>query len=154
MSVALSGARETFAPARPVAWRTFLRGLAVELEARAGSDTTMAILRGVGQHMAEHLALVAVNSLEALELEMNIVLAEIGWGNVQLALQESDRCVVLIHKGLPHIGSAGEPAGTWLAPVLEGLYHGWMGQQPGADKSFLASIGGYEGDAVIIRYGR
>jgi hypothetical protein len=154
MSMALSGAWETVAPGRSVVWRTFLRGLAVELEVHAGSEATAAILRSVGRQMARHLVLVSVDSLEALELEMNTVLAEIGWGSVHLTLQEADRCVALIHKGMPRIGSSGAPAGTWLAPVLEGLYHGWMGQQPGADKSFVASIGRHEGDTVFIRYGR
>jgi hypothetical protein len=150
----LDDTSETRAATGPVAWRTFLRGLAVELETQTGSSASSAILRGVGQQMAGHLPLVAVDSLEALQLEMNMVLAEIGWGSVQLTLQEAERCVVLTHLSLPRIGSAGEPMGTWLAPVLEGLYQGWMGQQPGADASFQASIGRREGNRILLRYGR
>ena len=60
-------------PAVPPAWRAFLRGLALELEAQAGSDASAAILRAAGQQMAAMLALLAVHSLEALELEMNSV---------------------------------------------------------------------------------
>jgi Cellulose synthase subunit D len=137
-----------------VVWRTFLRGLAIELDAQAGSDVSIAILRGVGRQMASLLPLVSVASLEALELEMNMVLAEIGWGRVQVELHEAERCVRMTHTGLPHVGSAGQPAGTWLAPVLEGLYQAWMGQQPGADGSLRAEIGQYEGDSVVIRYRR
>src|SRR5580700_1938944 len=124
---------ETHAAPQSVAWRTFLRGLAVELDVQAGSETSKAILCGIGQQMAGLLTLVAVDSLEALELEMNVVLAEIGWGRVQLTLLEVERYMMIIHTGLPSIGSAGDPPGTWLAPVLEGLYQGWMGQQPGAN---------------------
>jgi hypothetical protein len=145
---------ETHAVPAPTAWRAFLRGLAIELDARAGAEASAAILRATGQQMAGLLALVAVDSLEALELEMNSVLAEIGWGSVRLMLHEVERCVVLSHSDLPRIGSAGEPPGTWLAAVLEGLYHGWMGQQAGADPSFTTRIKNHDGDTIVIRYGR
>jgi hypothetical protein len=138
----------------PTGWRAFLRGLAQALDAQAGSDARTAILRATGQQMAEMLTLPAVDSLEALELEMNDVLAEIGWGRVELTLVEAERCVTIGHTGLPRIGSAGEPPGTWLAPVLEGLYQGWMGQQPGADPSFRAGIRSYEQGGILLRYGR
>ena len=140
--------------AAPSMWRTFLRGLALELDTQAGPDVGTAIVRAAGRQMAAMLTLVAVHSLEALELEMNSVLAEIGWGSVELTLNEAERCVMLRHSDLPCIGSAGEPPGTWLAPVLEGLYQGWMGQQAGADPSFNARVTTYEDNAVIIRYGR
>jgi hypothetical protein len=156
VSTALNGlaALREARPPRSVAWRTFLRGLAVELDAQAGLEVSTAILRGVGRHMAGLLTLVNVESLEALALEMNGVLAEIGWGCVQLTLLEAERCVIMTHTGLPYIGSAGEPPGTWLAPVLEGLYQGWMAQQPGADKAFVARIRQFEDDKIVVRYGR
>jgi hypothetical protein len=138
----------------PPVWRAFLRGFALELDAQVGPDARVAILRATGQQMAEMLSLPAVDSLEALELEMNDVLAEIGWGRVEVTLLEAERCVTIGHTGLPRVGSAGEPPGTWLAPVLEGLFQGWMGQQPGADPSFRSSIKNYEQDGVVIRYGR
>lgn len=155
--MALNVAREphkTRASPQSVIWRTFLRGLAMELNAQAGSDVSITILRGVGHRMAGLLPLIAVDSLEALELEMNLVLDEIGWGRIQLTLLEAERCVVMVHIGLPQIGSAGEPPGTWLAPVLEGLCEGWMGQQPGANESFRARTSGHEGDKFVLRYGR
>jgi hypothetical protein len=146
--------QETDAAPSPPMWRAFLRGLALELDAQAGPNVSAAVLRATGQQMAGMLALPAVDSLEALELEMNDLLAEIGWGSVQLTLQEAERCVILGHTGLPRIGSAGDPPGTWLAPVLEGLFEGWMGQQPGADPSFHSQIKGYEKNRLVIRYGR
>jgi hypothetical protein len=157
VSLASDGAKElnvTHVESRSVVWRTFLRSLAVELETQAGPDASVAIRRGIGQRMAGLLPLISVASLEALELEMNAVLAEIGWGCVRVRLHEPERCVTIIHTGLPPVGSAGEPAGTWLAPVLEGLYQGWMGQQSGADGSLLARIVRYDGERIILRYGR
>ena len=157
MNIALNVAQESYkthASPQSVNWRTFLRGLAVEFNAQMNSGLSTAILRGVGHQMAALLPLIAVDSLEALELEMNLVLVEIGWGRIQLTLLEAERCVVMAHTGLPQIGSAGEPPGTWLTPVLEGLCEGWMGQQPGADESFRAHTSQYEGDKLVIRYGR
>jgi hypothetical protein len=157
VSTGFDATRESHLPqaaSRSIAWRTFLRGLSVELDGQIGSDASVAVRRAVGQRMASLLPLIPVASLEALEVEMNTVLAEIGWGCVQLTLHESERCVTMIHCGLPQVGSAGEPAGTWLAPTLEGLYQGWMGQQPGADGSLSARVGRCEGERIIIRYGR
>ncbi len=155
--MAISGAQnsqESNAPPRSVLWRAFLRGLAVELDAQVGPDSSAAILRGVGQRMAGLVTLLPVDSLEALQLEMNLVLTEIGWGHAQLALQEAERCVVMVHTGLPPVSSTGNPPGTWLAPVLEGLYEGWMGQQPGADEALRAKVDHHDGNKIIIRYGR
>ena len=134
-------------------WRAFLRGLALEMDVKAGPEMCVALLRGVGQQMARLTALPPVGSLGALEMEMNAALAEIGWGQVRLDLNETERCVILRHTGLPQLGSAGEPPGTWLAPVLEGLYEAWMGQQPGSDDSFKARLQNRR-DAVVLRYGR
>lgn len=140
-------------PDTPPPWRAFLRGLALELEAQAGPAASAAVLRGTGQQMARLLGLPAVGSMDALEMEMNAVLAELGWGSVRLVLNEAERCVVLTHDGLPRIGSAGDPAGTWLAPVLEGLYETWLGQQPGADDTLRTRLD-QRGRTMVLRYGR
>ena len=68
-------------------------------------------------------------------------------------MNEAERCVVLDHTGLPQVGSAGEPAGTWLAPVLEGLYQVWMGQQPGLTNRSALDCSTAE-VSITIRYGR
>lgn len=144
---------ENAAPSPPM-WRTFVRALALALDAQVGPDVQTAILRAAGQQMATMLALPTVDSLDALELEMNDILGEIGWGNVRLTLREAERFVMIDHAGLPRVGSAGDPPGTWFAPVLEGLYQSWMGQQPGADPSFRTSVKTYEEHRLVIRYGR
>jgi hypothetical protein len=140
-------------------WRNFLRALAEEVDSSAGAASRDALLRRIGERMASMMPLPAASSLETLEIEMNDALAEVGWGAVQLDLQESDRYLVLRHRGLPRIGSAGDPPGLWLAAVLEGLYQGWMGQQPGSEPSLSARIQpgaslGATGDSVELRYGR
>jgi hypothetical protein len=136
-------------------FREFLRALAEELDAQGGAAGRDSLLRGVGRQMAKLLPLLPVASIEALEMEMNETIAAIGWGQTRLTLQEAERSLIFTHTGLPRIGSAGEPYGLWLGAVLEGLYEGWMVQQPGADASLTARRQtGHAGDAVILRYGR
>jgi len=159
----VSGLWTTPAPAQPpatpgrdqraISWRVFLRALAFEMEAQAGSEASATVLRATGQQMARMLALPPVASMEALEMEMNAVLAELDWGRVTLTLRDTERFVELRHAGLPALGSAGDPPGFWLAPVLEGLYETWMGQQPGADDALRARLYAC-GDEVLLRYGR
>ena len=75
--MAISGTRNrqgSNALTQTVLWRAFLNGLAVELDAQVGSKVSTAILRGVGQQMAGLMTLLPVDSLEALEMEMNLVL--------------------------------------------------------------------------------
>jgi hypothetical protein len=147
-------AQATHCSPTPALWRVFLRCLAREIDAQHGPEARILLLRDTGRQMAALLALPPVGSLEALEIEMNGVLAEIDWGGVSLSLNEAERCVLLIHRGLPRIGSAGEPCGTWLAPVLEGLYEGWMAQQPGSEASFQVRIKLHESGSICLRYGR
>jgi len=138
-----------------VSWQCFLRALALEIDGRsdpAGRDT---LLRAVGQQMAAMMGLPPVGSLEALELEINAVLGAIGWGRARLVIDEAERCLQITHAGLPRIGSAGEPAGWWLGAALEGLYEGWMAQQPGGDPSLQARRREtQQADSLLIIYAR
>jgi hypothetical protein len=138
-----------------VQWRLFLRALAEEIDVLAGETERDALLRGTGSRMARLLPLPTVRSLESLEIEMNDALAELGWGRTRLALNESERALTITHSGLPRIGSAGTPPGTWLAALLEGLYETWMAQQPGSDPNLKARLAGPVGpDAITLRFGR
>ncbi|MBV9786304.1 MAG: cellulose synthase [Acidisphaera sp.] len=149
------------APVRPQSsggspqWRWFLRALIDEIDTFAEGESRDAMLRGVGTRMAQMLPVPQASSIETLEMEMNDLLGAMGWGSVKLELNEAERCLMLKHYGLPRIGAAGDPPGSWLAPILEGLYEGWMSQQPGADDSLSAMIqpGGDPG-VITLRYAR
>lgn len=139
----------------PARFRVFLRALAEELDAQGGASGRDALLRGVGRQMARMLPLPAVASMNALEMEMNDVLGAIGWGHTRLRLQEVDRYILITHTGLPRIGSAGDPPGSWLAAVLEGLYETWMSQQPGSDAGLVARRQpGTDANVIVLHYGR
>jgi hypothetical protein len=54
---------------------------------------------------------------------------------------------------MPRIGGTGDPPGTWLAAMLEGLYGGWLSQIPGADPEFRISRELTEPHRVVLVYG-
>jgi hypothetical protein len=136
-------------------WRPFLRALAAEIDAVAGIAGRDALLRGVGLQLARMYPVPARDSLDALALDMSELLDGLGWGSVRISFSERDHCLVLRHEGLPRVGGAGEPPGTWLAGVLVGLFEGWMAQQPGADAAFGARrVPSPQPEEIVIRYGK
>jgi hypothetical protein len=139
---------------RSVHWRVFLRVLAEQIDSVAGVAARDDLLRRVGRGMAALLPLPPTRTLEALEMEMNDALAESGWGGVRLRFDEGARTLRIFHSGLPRIGAAGTPPGTWLACLLEGLYTTWMATQPGSDPNFIARIQQTSaGDTIVLAYG-
>jgi hypothetical protein len=141
----------------PVApnFRLLLRALAEEIDSLAAPGERDDMLRGVGGRLARLLPVPAVGSLPALEIEINDVLAGIGWGRTQLDLNEGERSLLIIHCGLPRIGSLGAPPGTWLAALLEGLYSTWLAQQPGSMPGLAARLTSPgSADAITLRFSR
>ncbi len=134
-------------------FRLFLRALAEEIDSLAAPGERDDLLRGVGARMAKLMPVPPVESLAALELEMNDVLAGVGWGQTRLDLDEAERLVTITHTGLPRTGSLGDPPGTWLSAVLEGLYSAWMAQQPGSTAT-LAARRTSLGDVITLQFGR
>jgi hypothetical protein len=114
-------------------FREFVRAFAQTIDAEAGIEGRDDLLRSIGAEMARLLPVPCVSSLEALQIEINDRLAQICWGSVRMELHEDDRALLIAHSGLPRIGSAGDPPGTWLAAALEGLYQTWITSQPGGD---------------------
>ena len=113
------------------------------------------MLRAVGRRMAKSLPLTSVGSLEMLELEINDTLESIGWGSAALTLNEGQRSLIIAHTGLPRIGSAGSPPGTWLAALLEGLYETWLSQQPCSDPNLtIRREATSTPSPIILRFGR
>lgn len=148
-------ASATLGKAGAVQWRVFVRALADEVDSLAGVAERDDMLRGVGRRMARMAPLPRVDALDALEVEMNDTLEQLGWGSVRLRLHEGERTLFVVHSGLPRIGSLGTPAGHWLAALLEGLYEVWFSQQPGAQASLIARrVQGGSPDTVTLRYAR
>lgn len=135
-------------------WRPLLRALPEALDAIAGESGRDAVLHGLGRQLATQHPLSAQSSTAGLALEMNDILGHFGWGRVRIAFSAADACLYLTQEDLPRIGGRGDPPGTWLAAVFEGLYEGWLAQQPGADATFTARrVPAVDDGTVLIRYG-
>ncbi len=153
MDESATGAAWSQQPA--VQWRPFLRALAEEVDSLAGIGDRDDMLRGVGRRMSRLMPLPPVQSLTALEIEMNDVLQGVGWGSVALQVNEADRVLRIVHDGFPRVGSLGTPAGQWLSALLEGLYDGWLSQQPGSQSSLSTRrVPGGAGTTVMMGYAR
>lgn len=119
-------------------WGFFLRALAHEVDVHGGPKGRDVLLRGVGTRLAQMIPLPAADSLDGFELEINAILAELGWGSCTLELDEGKSCIMISHTGLPVLGSRGEPAGSWLVAALEGLYETWLTSHPECGEGFSA----------------
>jgi hypothetical protein len=131
-----------------------LRAFAEEVDATGGAVARDALLHGVGERMAMMSPLPAVVDIAGIEIEINSLLAEWGWGSAELELNETEHALVIVHHGLPSVGSIGDPPGTWLSALLEGLYETWIGQIPGGDRGLSARRQRILNGAVTLRYGR
>jgi hypothetical protein len=135
-------------------WRGFLRALAEEIDAIGATDARDALLRGVGRRMAATAPLPPAPDVTGLEQELNEHLAVWGWGSAKLDLQAEERALMITHAGLPLIGVAGDPPGTWLSALLEGLYGTWLNALPGAaGHDLVVRRAVVESEAVTLRYG-
>ncbi len=137
-----------------VSWRGFLRALAEEVDSAGGVVARDALLRSVGERMALGRPLPAITDIASLQIEINAILDDWGWGEADLQLNTGTRNLVIFHYGLPTVSSVGDPPGTWLSGLLEGLYETWLGQIPGADRSLTARRQKITEVAVTLRYGR
>lgn len=131
-------------------WRRLMRALAEEIDAIAGPAESAKLLRLVGKRLAASQPLQQMDSIDGLQAEINDALAILGLGTVRLELNEAQRALVLSHLDLPGLG----PLGSWLAPVLEGLYETWLLAQPGSDPSLAARREAAPGEAIRIRFAR
>lgn len=110
----------------------FLHALASEFDEQAGPAARDVLLRSVGRRMASRMLPPSCRTMEALEIEINDLLGQLGWGRMQLDLLSEERALRITHEALPRLGSLGEPTGEWLSATLEGMYEGWLSNQPDA----------------------
>ncbi len=141
-------------PGVAVDWSLFLRAMADSIDAMTGADGRDAWLRDVGTKVAAMRPLRHVPNMETLAMEANDFLREQGWGHVTIALQSADQSLLITHTNLPRLGAAGDPPGTWLTAMLEGLYSTWLSQLPGGDASLSARRMRVSPDVTLLRYGR
>jgi len=133
-------------------WRGFLRALLEVVDTHLPPEARLLLLRSLGEGMARQMPLPGCDTLAALEGAMNEALAEAEWGYVEVALDEAQAALVLRHAAAPLVSLPDDPAGAWIAPVLEGLYQCWLDAQPGAVEGVPVRRAAQEGGMVVLRY--
>ncbi|HUI35649.1 MAG TPA: cellulose biosynthesis protein BcsD [Stellaceae bacterium] len=134
-------------------WVHFMAAMFSEFEERGTSTEADQFLETIGAKMARLLPLRRCESLEELQEDINSVLEGIDWG--WMRLREADAFIEITHGAYPLVPQ-NEHRGSWMIPVLQGLYGGWLGEQ-GGDPSLLARLHGKpagNGAALTFRYGR
>ena len=137
----------------PIDWSVFLRAMADEIDTMGGAPARDTLLRGVGRRIAVMRPISPAPNLETLAMEINDHLGGMGWGSVGFVLSDRDHALLITHNQLPRIGAAGDPPGTWMSALLEGLYTGWMNQMPGADHTLSVRRLRITPQTVLLRYG-
>ena len=132
-------------------WVHFLAAMVAEFEERVEAAEANQFLSAIGFKMALLLPLQRCESLDDLENDINNVLEGIDWGWVRL--REDGNFIEITHGAYPAIPQD-DSRSSWLAPILEGLYAGWLGQQ-GGEPAFTARLtGAPRGGLLTFSYGR
>jgi hypothetical protein len=134
-------------------WVHLMAAMFAEFEERVDPLEADQFLETLGSRMALSLPLRRCESLEELEDDINSVLDGIDWGWVRIA--ESGRFIEIVHGCYPVVPQD-DARRSWVAPILEGLYTGWLGEQ-GGDPDFTARLVGPRrvvGAPFTFHYGR
>ncbi len=110
-------------------WASFLTALAQELQAVADGSGSAAFMRATGARIARLHPLAPVETLEALQDQINVALTRMDWGWSELAAVGDH--VVITHGACPNVlehddGRAWPPL---MAEVLAGVYGAWLHEQ-------------------------
>ena len=137
-----------------VQWRAFLRALVETLDAHLDQAGRTALMRIIGRRMAEAMPLAHCDTLAGLEAQVNDALAAAEWGFCHLAVDTEARRLVITHAAAPAIGAGEDTDGGWIGAVMEGLYTGWLTEQPGADPALTAEVASYAPGETVLHYAR
>lgn len=135
-------------------WRAFLRALVETLDEHLDHEGRAALMRAVGRRMADAMPLPHCDTLKALESAINDALGAAEWGYCQISVNVETRRLVVTHAAAPAIGAGDDADGGWIGAVLEGLYAGWLAEQPGADAHLAPAMASYVPGEARLEYGR
>jgi len=134
-------------------WVHFMAAMFAEFEERVSPAEADQFLEALGAKMAQLLPLRRCENLDELEEDINSVLEGIDWG--WMRLREADAFIEITHGAYPLVPQD-EARRSWMAPILQGLYSVWLGEQ-GGDASLTARLFGKpeaNGAALTFHYGR
>jgi hypothetical protein len=132
-------------------WIHFMAAMFSAFEDRVEPAEADQFLEALGAKMAQLLPLRRCENLEELEADINAVLEGIDWG--WMRFRETGQFIEITHGAYPLVPQD-ENRRSWLVPILQGLYGGWLGEQ-GGDPGFTARLADQgRGALLTFRYGR
>lgn len=134
-------------------WVHFLAAMFAEFDERVDRAEAEQFLEILGMRMARMMPLPPSDNLGQLEADINAILEDIDWGWARVA--ESDHFLEITHGAYPMVPQD-ETQRCWLAPVLEGLYSEWLGEQ-GGDRALTVRLADRDqplGSPLVFYYGR
>jgi hypothetical protein len=130
-------------------WVHFIAAMFAEFEDRVDPSEANQFLEALGLKMAKLLPLKHCASLEELEEDINNVLEGIDWG--WMRIRESANFIEITHGAYPLVPQD-EDRRSWMVPILEGLYAGWLGDQ-GGDPTFTARLAAQpKGNGALLTF--
>lgn len=135
-------------------WRGFLRALVETLDAHLDEAGRASLMHIIGRRMAEAMPLRHCDTLSGLEAQVNEVLAGAEWGFCRLSVDTEARRLVITHLAAPAIAAGQDGEGVWIGAVLEGVWSGWMAEQPGADPAMAAVVATIAPGETVLHYAK
>src|SRR5262249_27772713 len=117
-------------------WVHFMAAMFAEVEERVDPPEAHQFLEAIGLKVARRLHLRNWACPEDVEDGINSVLEGIDWGWMRIREGEG---FIEIPPGAYPLVPQDESRRSWLVPILEGLYGGWLAEQ-GGDSSFTARL--------------
>lgn len=111
-------------------WRPFLSSFVKELTQNLTPTLLAQVMRRSGARFAHDRRLAPAATVADMELAMNLVWREMGWGEV--TIKEAPDWLELTHRNAPLEATFGVDNQAWSVAFLEGAYEAWM-HQLGAD---------------------
>ncbi len=134
--------------------RVILFGLARELYENFSPEEARGFLSQIGARIARDIAIPAVSTIDELEAEINVALAELDWGYLVIAVEE--HAVVMRQYAFPGHVMSEEGAPAWrraFAAILEGVYTAWMHRQGGSTALYVKVTNDTGADVLEFAYG-
>lgn len=118
----------------------------------AGEQESQLFLQQMGEKLARRYPLASANTVRELEVQMNLTLARLNWGFVDITPQET--ALLITHLALPGGDNVLADA-RWrqaLGAVLTGLYAAWLRAQGGGEQVALVCDATSDAAALLFHY--
>lgn len=135
-------------------WRDWIAALAPVLVDEIGEARAWDLMQRTGSAVARRRPLRPCETLAMLQETVEEELNRLNWGWAKFSVRGSG--VDIMHGAYPFAPAPDDPAGSWFAAVLEGLYTEWLSALSGnPELTTIATVRPESvGDVILLRYAR